>query len=176
MKNIWTKSLLFCAIALTSCGRFSYEDSPIMKVNDNEIPLYTIEYHGDDGDWIASILSPETKQNAQNCVHIVDASSYLFNYNVTHEFRSLSLQYLDSEYNAIFVKEKDASSYADLTKKNWYGDDSELGVHYYDYTYENDILTITHPTNDYKYIFAHGFTSFKNSHERQAYFYFVIEK
>ena len=177
MKNNLAKSLLFSIIALTSCGRFSFEASPILKVNNNEIPLQVLSYIGDDGKgWTASILSPETKDNAKNCVHIVDSSSYKFNYNVTHEFEGLSLQYLDSEYNAIFTNEKDASSYNGLTKKNWYGDKGELGVHYYDYIYENDTLIINHPTDDYKYIFVHGHVNFPNSHEQETYFYFVIEK
>ena len=178
MKNNLAKSILFSLFALTSCGKLSFEASPVLKVNDNEIPLYTLSYIGDDGKgWILSITSPETKNNAQNCVHIVDSSSYKFIYNDTHEFRDLSLQYLDSEYNAIFTKEKDASSFSGLTKKNWYdADDGELGVQYRNYTYEDDTLIISHPTDDYKYIFVHGHVNFPNSHEQETYFYFVIEK
>ena len=175
MNNNLTKSLFCFALILTSCGTLFYEPSPVLKVNDNEITLNTVKYVDGNKCITAAILPPDTKQNAQSCVRIADASSYVFNYNVTHELKSLSFQYLDSEFNAIFTKEE-KSSLSGLTKKNWYGDESELGTPFYDYTYDNDILSINHPIEDYNYIFVLGFADFKNSHERETYFYFVIEK
>ena len=177
MKNIWTKSLLFSILALTSCGSsLFYGPKPTMSVNKMNVQLHTTTYVDGEKQMNICYAPMDTNENVKSVFpHILNSEAYLFKFNTAHEVTYFGFQYLDEDYNAIFPNEINAS-YNGCLKKYWFRNDDGCGKMFSDYTYKNDKLIIEHPTEDYKYILVRGDVGFRFCHEQKTFFYFVIEK